>query len=86
MAVYSNTFRIGDKVRCTEDIFSDVYNINFKQNHEFMVKGLETRGLILEDEKGYLLKNVGFKRFEVVQERGDYLENNNGGWRSDRPN
>lgn len=86
MAVYSNKFRIDDKVRCTEDIFSDVYNKNFKQNHEFMVKGLESRGLILEDEDGYLLKNVGFMRFEVVQERGDYLENNNSGWRSDRAN
>lgn len=86
MATYSNRFKVQDKVRCTEDIFSDVYDKEFKKNHEFWVKGIERKGLILEDDDGFLLKNVGFMRFEVTEERGNYLDNNNGGWYSNRRN
>lgn len=86
MATFSNIFKIQDKVRCTEDIFSDIYKTTFKQNHEFWILGIEKKGLILEDKEGYLLKNVGFKRFEVIHPRGDHIDNNNSGWYSNRPN
>lgn len=86
MATFSNKFKTQDQVKCTEDIHSEVYKKTFQKGHEFWVKGIEKNGLILEDKEGFLLKNVGFKRFEVTHARGDYLVNQNSGWHSNRPN
>jgi len=86
MKTISNKFKLQDKVRCTEDIYSEVYKKIFKMNHEFWITGIEKSGLVLEDAEGFLLKNVGFKRFEVTIPRGDYIDNNNSGWYSNRRN
>lgn len=86
MKTISNKFKLQDKIRCTEDIYSEVYKKVFKKNHAFWIKGIESSGLVIEDSEGFLLKNVGFKRFEVTHPRGDHIDNNNSGWYSNRPN
>lgn len=86
MKTISNKFKVQDEVKCTEDIHSTVYNLTFREGHLFYILGMEKSGLVIEDEDGFLLKNVGFERFEVTHARGDYLQNNNSGWYSNRRN
>lgn len=86
MTTISNRFKIQDKGKCLEDIYSSVYNITFFENHDFYIVDINEHGLILEDEEGYLLKNISFDIFEVTHERGNYIDNNNSGWYSNRRN
>lgn len=86
MVALSNRFKLQDKVRCIEPITSSLYNKVFEKGHEFWVEGVSYVGLTVEDEDGFILKNVNFDKFEVTEPRGNYLDNQNGGWHSNRRN
>lgn len=78
----SSVFKKDDYVKLLEDLHSCHYDRTFTKGTEFHVVDIQPSGLIIENEDGLRLMNVGFMRFEVSRDRGDYLSNDGYGWYS----
>lgn len=76
----SSIFKKKDIVVLKEDLISEVYDKTFTKGHEFRVIDITTSGLVIEDDNGYRLMDVGFLRFEVSKPRGNYMSNDSYAW------
>lgn len=76
----SSVFKKKDLVVLKEDLVSEVYSKTFTKGHEFRVIDITPSGLVIEDNDGYRLMDVGFLRFEVSKARGDYMSNDSYAW------